>query len=221
MQEAADRLGLKEAVKEGIFLGGKTPIKKVRCFANDVKTPIDIRMQRDKGPKDYKHSYHVKNDGNYCIGIYEGTVNGKVKRDFEVVNVLDAAKRAKKHEDILPAEKNGLPLVYNLKIGQHVLLLDKEESRMLPVSEPYKRLYTVVGISTLRIKQYSYGTLQLKHASEARRSSDLKAESGAFEKGEEKRAVISMLHSQLNAIVEDEDFVISHLGDITYLNHNA
>ena len=223
VQEAADRLGLKEAVKEGIFLGGKTPIKKVRCFANDVKTPIDIRMQRDKGPKDYKHSYHVKNDGNYCLGIYEGTVNGKVKRDFEVVNVLDAAKRAKKHEDILPAEKNGLPLVYNLKIGQHVLLLDKEESRNGVLVNPEDRLYVVTGISKTSTTTggitYYYGMLTLKYSQEARQSKDLASKKGVYIKGEEKRPVIDINHNQFYALVEGEDFVISPLGDITYINH--
>jgi CRISPR-associated endonuclease Csn1 len=217
VQEAADRLGLKEAVKEGIFLGGKTPIKKVRCFANDVKTPIDIRMQRDKGPKDYKHSYHVKNDGNYCIGIYEGTVNGKVKRDFEVVNVLDAAKRAKKHEDILPAEKNGMSLIYNLKIGQHVLLLDKEESRKVTLTSPLARLYVITGLTNDVVSRRV--VIKIIHSQEARQVKDLTPKMGAYVIGEDKRPFILLTHNSFHALVEGQDFILSPLGDITYINH--
>lgn len=224
VQEAAERIGLKDAVKEGIFLGGKTPIKKVRCYANDVKTPVDIRKQRDKGPKDYKHSYHVKNDGNYCIGIYEGMVKGKMKRDFEVVSVLDAAKRAKKHEEILPGDKNGMPLTYNLKIGQHVLLLDKEESRNEVIANPENRLYVVTGISRTSTTTggitYYFGMLTLKFSQEARIAKELTEKKGIYEKGEILRPVIGLSHNQIHALVEGQDFIISPLGDITYI-HNA
>ena len=230
VEEAISRVGsLKDAVKEGIFLGGKTPIKKVRCFANDVKTPVDIRSQRDKGRKDYKHSYHVKNDGNYCIGIYEGMVKGKPKRDFEIVSLLDAADKMKKGGNattLLSPEKNGMPLLYQLKVGQHVILLDKSEGRDVVLPNPTERLYTLVGMSTLRIKRQngkidSYGTMEFRHANEARKSSDLKSINGVYVKGEKRRPMITLLHNQFHALVEGKDFILSPLGEITYLNQNA
>ena len=219
VQEAANHIGLKKAVKEGIFLGGKTPIKKVRCTVKDV--PVDIRKQRDKGPKDYKNSYHAMTGNNYCIGIYEGTVNGNVERDFELVSVFDAAKKTKKHEEILPAEKNGLHLIYNLKKGQHVLLLDKEESRDEVPVNPEKRLYVVSGISPNNPKggKYHYGNLSLKLSQEARHNGkELTKKKGVYINGETIRSVIGLNHKQIHALVENVDFIISPLGDITYIN---
>lgn len=226
VEEAISRAGsLKDALKNGIKLGGKTPIRKVRCYAKDVQNPLSIRTQRDRSNKEYKQQYHVKNDGNYMIGIYEGLVKGKTKRDFTVLNMLDVARKMKtegihKAEQLLPQDKDGKPLIYSLKIGQHVLLLDKSEDRNSKVERPQDRLYVVTGLSTVRVQQYSYGSISLRYASEARKAGDLKYKNGEYKIGEEKRPAISIYHTQISALVEGKDFILSPLGEIIYLYLN-
>jgi len=76
--------------------GNPVPIKKVRVFQPTVTNPIKIKKHRDvshKKPKEYKKNYHVVNDGNYCMAIYEGKNDkGKLLRDFKVVNNLEAGE---------------------------------------------------------------------------------------------------------------------------------
>lgn len=79
-----------------------------------------------------------------------------------------------------------------------------------------KRLYKVTGFSTLTVAQNSYGRLTLKHHQEARPASELKAKSGAWKIDEEYRAVISILHTQLNALVEGYDFELTVTGEVKF-----
>ena len=106
-------------------------IKKVRCFANTIKNPIHIRSQRDLSDKDYKQHFHVSNDTNYCMAIYEGKIKGKVKRDYKLVRTIDAAKYFKRSTNY-EVQKTLVPELSNkvfelkqlLKVGQMVLLYE-------------------------------------------------------------------------------------------------
>lgn len=88
------------------------------------------------------------------------------------------------------------------------------------VEELSKRLYKVIGFSTLNIRQgdriYSYGTVTCRFHLEARKSSDLKAKNGVWKIGEDYRPVIAILHTQLNAYVEGVDFELSLDGQIHF-----
>lgn len=44
----------------------------MRIFTPNVTQPIALKKQRDLSDKEYKRDYHVANDGNYCMAIYEG-----------------------------------------------------------------------------------------------------------------------------------------------------
>ncbi|MDO4190972.1 MAG: HNH endonuclease domain-containing protein, partial [Bacteroidales bacterium] len=90
----ANNQSLKNAIAQGIYMNEekKIPIKKVRCYATKVTKPLHIRQQRDISTKEYKQQFHVMNDLNYCLAIYEGVVKNKVKREFELVNNLEATK---------------------------------------------------------------------------------------------------------------------------------
>lgn len=107
-------------------------IKKVRCYTPSVKTPLHIRHHRDASTKEYKQTFNVANDGNYCLAIYEGMVKGKTKREYEIVNNLDAAAYYKKSADarmypLVPEKsKRDFDLKYTLYIGTHVLLYEKD-----------------------------------------------------------------------------------------------
>src|SRR5574344_1344627 len=154
------------------------PIKKVRCYTPSVTMPLNIRHQRDLSPKEYKQQYHVMNDRNYMIAIYIGVdKKGKEKRDFELINNLQASAFYKKSNDktltdnhIVPVcSKNDYPLVYTLKIGKMVILYEynPEEVWEGGVQEIDKRLYKVTGLSSFRISGYEYGTISLLYHQEA------------------------------------------------------
>ena len=160
------------------------------------------------------------------MAIYEGVVKGKLKRDFELVNTLEAVSYYKRSADarmypIVPEKsRNEFDLKYILHVGKHVLLYEKsrEEIRELPSSEIGRRLYVITGLSSMTIpsgkNKYQYGCLTLRHHAEARPGSDLKAKGGAYKQGEELRPIISMYHTQLQALVEGIDFEITPLGEI-------
>ena len=219
---------LKKAVESTIWMNEQLqiPIKKVRIYAKNVVRPLQIRQQRDQSRKEYKRQYHVENDRNYLMAIYIGKdKKGKEKRDFVVVNNLEAAKYYRRSNNaeggLVPdvSEKNGFSLAYCLKIGTMVLLYEKspEEIWLSDKKAWQRRLYKVTGLSSLVISSYVYGTISLIHHQEARRSSEVKLKNGAYASNEELRSGIKMYHTQINALVEGVDFVLNDLGEIKRL----
>ena len=220
--------GFKEAISGTIFMNEEKGIviKKVRCFANDVKKPINIRHQRDLSPKEYKQQYHVKNEGNYMLAIYEDVVKGKVRRDYELVKTIEAAEYYRRSTDksermsLVPERSpKGFPLKWKLKIGQHVILYETspEEIVFTDKADVSKRLYVITGLSYLSGRN-DYGTIVMRHHQEARMAKDVKPKNGAYINGEAYRGSIIMLHTQFNAMVEGIDFEINALGEITLKN---
>ncbi len=231
IEQAISRCGsFKDAMAGTIWMNEEKqiPIRKVRCYANSVTNPLHIREQRDASSKEYKRQYHVVNDSNYVIAVYIGTnEKGKEKRDFELVNNLQAAQYFRTSNDkdvvagnIVPLKSlHDYPLAYTLKIGTMVLLYEKSADEVwnAPGMELNRRLYKVVGISSMTIQGNSYATIKLRHHEEARQAKDIKAVNGAYKQGENLRASILMLHTQLNALVEGYDFKINEIGEIKRL----
>lgn len=192
-------------------------INKVRCFTN-VK-PLHIRQQRDLSPKDYKQQYHVMNDSNYMLGIYEGLVKGKMKRDFEICNTLEAAchynanRSAKSGDSVIPQEKKGLALIMTLKIGTKVILYENhpDEIDFNNLIDVSKRLYKVSGFSINPTR------ITLRHSHEARIDKELENKNGAYAQNETYRPKIVLLHTQIKALVEGVDFEMNALGEIKLL----
>lgn len=219
VKEAVAGKKFAEAIKEPIYMNKEKGIRinKVRVFVSSATNPLHIRQQRDLSRKDYKQQFHVKNDYNYMLAIYEGEVKGKPKRDYEIINYLEAADYYKRSKDrrewpaIVPEKstKNDFPLYCKLKIGTHVLLYEKTAAEIdfADYKDLDKRLYKVYGMD-------SYGRIKLRYHQEARQSKDVKAKNGAYKNGEEHRPAIIMYHTQLKALVEGKDFHISELGKI-------
>ena len=225
--------------------GEPIPIKKVRIYTPSVTNPIHLKKQRDKAlinPKPYKEYFHVANDSNYMMAIYEGKdENGNIKRDFELKSNLEAAEFFKysvqkelKAQNIegyyglIPKAKNNgkleLPLKSIIKIGTLVILWEKspEEVWDLEHSEIKKRLYKIIGLSNQRIIRPSgkigeYATIVLRFHQEATQASDLKVQDGAFCIDEEHKPQRKLNHNQFNTIVEGFDFKITALGKIIQL----
>lgn len=233
IKQAVEKKGFKQALSEVIYMNEEKGIKinKVRCYVSGSISGkiIDIRDQRDKSSNKYKRRYYVENADNYVMGIYEGLKGKKVCREYELANMIDAGTFYNKRADssILPQKSvvgiPDLPLKYKLYKGLHVILYEKsrDEVDILNTKDIVPRLYVITGLSTSSTtiggKTYRYGMVSLKHAQEARPSSECKEKKGMFKHGEEYRAKIVMNHNQFNALIEGIDFNINALGEVTML----
>ncbi len=242
IEEAVKELGFKKAMQSEIWMNREkgVSIKKVRVFAPSVTSPISLKHQRDSSKESHKHkeTYYVANEGNYLMAIYEGKDNkGKTKRDFELLNTLDAANYLKQSN----TDKNNLPIVpekkiysigtkdeYSiplakrnnkeiiLKIGDMVLLKQKpdEDINWNNKTELNKRLFKIKGLSHTYIQnKYDYGVIILIHHQEAQAVSTLKIGNGEF-KINDNLLYRKLYHSQFNALIQGIDFTISSTGKI-------
>ena len=226
VRSAVEGRNFKEAIVQPIYMNKEKGIRinKVRCYVSSVRSPLDIRQHRDQSTKQYKQQYHVVNDANYCMAIYEGMVKGKIKRGFQLVNVLDAALHFKQSnecrtEEIVPlSNASDWPLKYVLKIGTNVLFYEKSQQEVHEADnkELARRLYKVVGMSSMTVTGNTYGVVKMRHMAEAKPSTEIKYQNGSYRQGEELRAGITMLHTQINALVEGYDFDITPIGEIKF-----
>lgn len=229
VKSAITEKGFKKAMSEVIWMNEELqiPIKKVRIYTPTVTNPIKLKGHRDKSVHEHKRYLHVKNDGNYCMAIYEGNNDrGKVIRSYKLVNNLDAVNyfNGKTGRDnLVPySDEKDLPLKCILKTGTMVLFYEKSPKELYEcgVEELSKRLYKVTGMSVSTIsqgeKKYDYGMVTCRYHLEARRSSDLKAKKGEWKLGEDYRPVIELSHKQFNAYVEAYDFDITSSGQVKF-----
>ena len=229
VKAAIDEKGFRRAMSETVWMNEdlQIPIKKVRIYVPTVTNPIQLKSHRDKSAYEHKRFLNVKNDGNYCMAIYEGTDNkGKPIRSFKLINNLDAVNyyngKTGQNGLVPQSDENDLPLKCILRTGTMVLFYEKSPKELYEcaVEELVGRLYKVVGMSISTIKQgektYDYGMVTLRYHLEARRSSDLSAKKGVWKIGEEYRPVIVMSHKQFNALVDGCDFYMSSTGQIKF-----
>ena len=214
--------GLKKAIEDGVYMNEEKGIRinKVRCYTPTITDPLHIRRHRDESRKEYKRQFHVTLDGNYCMSIYEGEVKGKIKRTYEIVNMLDAAAYFKKSANltgdtpITPEEKNGLKLRCTVHSGTQIILLqsDNEELDFTNLKDLAKRLYFVAVMK-------KDGRIVLRYNQDSREATILKKErkSGAYRVGEQYRSEIMLSLSDFHALIEGVDFKINSLGEITLL----
>ena len=222
IKQAIAEKGFKKAMEEDIFMNKDKgiKIKKVRCFTPTVTNPLHIRAHRDESRKEYKRQFHVTLDGNYCMAIYEGEVKGKMKRTYEIVNMIDAAAYYKKSAGltkqypIAPENKNGLKYRCSVRTGTQIILLqsDNEVINLEDKEDLARRFYFVAVMK-------KDGRIVLRYNQDAREASVLKKErkSGAYKAGEQYRAEIILSPSDLHALVEGVDFKINVLGEIVML----
>lgn len=213
---AVEQGGIK-ALSGDVWLNREKGVKiaKVRCYASNITNPIYLKEQRDISDKDYKRSFYVANDSNYIMAIYEGVAKGKIKRDFTLVNNITAAKFFKKSagndgESIVSdVSKDGYPLKWTLKTGQHVLLYEKSPDEVLSLDykELAKRLYYVTILK-------SDGRITFRHHQEARIAKDLDIVGGEYCEPEVYKPLVRLSYSKIKALVEGQDFEITELGEI-------
>lgn len=222
---------LKKAIEIGIWMNKEKGIKvnKVRCYADIGKGHVEIRQHRDLSEKKYKRAFHVNSGINYMMAIYERKENNTWERDYELVKMMDSALFYKKstgreeYPQIVPYNKNNLPLKACLKKGSKVILWEKSPhevdfSNLLDIK---KRLYVVTGLSiSTKQKKYVYGYIEMRHHQEARQSNELPKSTGIYKNEDDYRPVIIESHKQFSALVEGFDFEIDKLGNIKLLHHD-
>jgi CRISPR-associated endonuclease Csn1 len=224
IEEQIAAKGFAKAISEPIWMNEakQIPIKKVRLFAGNITKPIHLKPQRDLSVKDYKRDYHVANDGNYCLAIYEGSnAKGKLKRSYKLINNLTAAKSIHSDSRLVPlSDDNDYPLKWTLKIGMLVLFYEKSPEEVYQASqrELVRRLYKVTGLS-YNPNGPGYGCVVLRYHQEARPAGEYKNKNGTWIEGEEIRPSIFMLHTQFNALVQGQDFEMSDSGEIKFFRH--
>jgi len=222
--------------------GDPVPIKKVRVYQGDVTNPIHLKPHRDVSHHEHKSHYFVKNDGNYCMAIYEGRdKKGKIKRDFEIVSNLKAGEHVKLsmrkvlrpqgiglYEGLFPATKNSgnveMPLKAVIKTGTMVILWEKSPDEVWELDSKliYNRLYKVTKLN-------KDGRITFKHHQEARNDEMLKTSyiekfgvqpPKSLVNGESRIDLGSLIPKYLlskgnfNFLIENKDFIITALGQI-------
>ena len=219
IKEAIAGKNFKQAIAEPIYMNEDKGIliKKVRCFAKSVKQPINIRQHRDLSKKEYKQQYHVVNENNYLLAIYEGLVKNKVVREFEIVSYIEAAKYYKRSQDrnifssIVPTHstKYGLPLKTKLLMGQLVLMFEEnpDEIQVDNTKNLVKRLYKVVGIE-------KDGRIKFKYHQEARKEG-LTIYSTPYKNNDDYAPIFRQSIKNINILVDGIDFTIDILGKVT------
>ncbi len=221
--DAVEGKDFKKAIAEPIYMNKAKGIliKKVRCYTPTVTLPLDIRHHRDLSRKDYKQQYHVMNDENYMMAIYQGMVKGRRKTTFELVNALDAVrffkKSTNKHDypTIVPKEKKGLPLKWCVRKGMHLIMLEEDEESigLTNAEELSNRLFTIT-------KMDKVGRLTCRNCKEARTAGDLKSYVNAnpFRLQDGYRPILCISPINFCFLVEDYDFEITPLGEIKLIH---
>ena len=234
VKTAINRDGFKEAMSKPICFNPDKGvyIKKVRIFTPGVTNPIHLKKQRDLSRFDYKRDFHVANDSNYCMAIYEGVVNGRIKRIATVVNNLDAVRYYNNKSDLeylTSPFKDGLPLKYILRIGTMVLFYEQSSNELYncPKTDLVKRLYKVV-------KMQKDGRITFKFHQEARNDDALnksyEQEYGekapkALTKGysmidfKNPHPILLLSPTNMNFMIEGYDFDLSITGGIVFKNN--
>lgn len=197
-------------------------LKKVRCFAPTVTDPIHLKLHRNLSEHNHKQNYHVMNDENYVIAIYEGKNDkGKVIKGYEVINMLNAVHhyncRDQENHSLVPNHiqvgkktKVLIPFKYLLRKGDSVLFYDTEPEELfnLTNSELNTRMYKLVKFD-------KSGRLYFRPHSEARPATELKE---VYEFNTQKLSdQVRLPVSKFQGLVEGIDFRFSITGKIEIL----
>ncbi len=221
--KAVDEKGLKEAVESGFQMPSGVPIRKVRCFAK-VTDPIHLKKHRDVSKQDHKIHYHVANEGNALMAVYEGiNGNGKKERAYEIVNMLDLGsyeklsnRASKKQYPLIPEKvvnKKGQDLyrIYELKKGVGVLFFEGEdyELKAMDAQELNKRLFNVAWFD-------KSGRVFFRKHNEAKQDKEL---TEIYKLDFERQGVrVRIPVNKLQILVQDIHFKLSITGEIEFLD---
>ena len=226
---------LENKIKNDLYVlpnknGNPIPIKKIRYYTSDVTNPLFIKKHRDVSRHEHKQFYHAKNDGNYCMAIYEGLdKKGKISRSNQLINIIDAGKYFRlSNEDkslypIAPEKDENLnPLKYILTKGKMVLIYDKSPNELFEMSED-KLLERLFEITQMDVEKSA--EIKLLHHAEARDKKRITefmglktGMKGGKNIGEHKKYPwIKIGVNSFDCLVEGYEFQLTSTGKIKFL----
>lgn len=215
VRQAVEDKNYSNGITEIIYMNKekKILIKKVRCYVPTVTNPLQIRHHRDQSSKEYKQQYHVVNEYNYCMAIYEGEVKGQKKRNFKIVNMLEASQFMNgKGTQIIPKTNNGLNLKYILRKGTQILMLENgEQIHNNSIDKLNYRLYYITKLK-------KDGRIAICHNAESRAMTDITKYMTAnpFIISEPTRPLIQISLNKFDFLIEGYDFDLTPLGEIKF-----
>jgi len=165
--ESDDFKSFKDALDHTVWMNKEKgiPIKRVRCYARDVKNPLKIKKQSHTSEgkrRKHKEFYYAKNESNYAVAIYQKEKDGKFKRSNLPINKFEVSEALQDDSinNLYPTEYKGKPFYCELKRGDLVLFYEShpDEINYNNYLELSKRLYKVIAIATggrIRFKLHS------------------------------------------------------------------
>lgn len=205
-----------------------SPIRHVRCKAKagrgllKIDTTIKIKQQTYKSKKCYKNNYYVQNDDNYLCLYYEGTLQGKYKRCFRLINYFDVAQLNINSTDSLYEEpefkffegNKMMPLKAIIKKGTRVIpyIHYPEEVKEMDSDRLNKRLFVVY-----KFNEMGTPNIYLVNHIESRKENDCDSSERATEFSTQANiSYLSLKADKFKALIENVDFEIDPIGNIVF-----
>ena len=204
------------------------PVRHVRCYAKAGRgflkkdTALQIKQQTYLSKQDYKNSYYAQNDDNYLCLFYEGTLRGKQKKEFRLINYFETAQLHITTPDQLFYEpefaffenNKSMHLKAIIKKGTRMILYSNHPEEMLDMDKDQlsRRLYVVYKFN-------STGTpnIYLRHHLEARKESDCSTnETRTNFSPDNPSSYLSLKASNFQALIEGYHFEVDALGNIKF-----
>ncbi|MDQ6755891.1 MAG: hypothetical protein M3004_03060 [Bacteroidota bacterium] len=172
-------------------------IRHVRCFADDVTDPVQVKAQTIQSSKEHKNYYWAKNGENVLCAFYQKIVkdrNGKEKvdRELEIISLKDVAdaikagvikriedleiyRKDKKGNDIIDENGDKEKPYAILKPGMKVIFYDEHIEELKQQSGESDSDYRKrISYRIYKIIKFTGVQLTLQHHMEARLDTDLK-----------------------------------------------
>jgi len=216
--------------KNGKFL---CPIRHVRCkvaagrgFMTKEKSLI-LKHQTYLSKHEYKQWYYAQNADNYLYLLYEAYTDKGLKRNFRIINYLEAsqisiknAKELFENPYYLYLEKGSkkTTTIYKLsaiiKTGTKVLVksFNEEELTSFSTDELSKRLYKVYKFNDMNGTGYLY----IQHHLEARMDKEL-GDGDTIIDIKKYQARLKLASDKFDCFIESKDFEIKPDGEIRWL----
>ncbi len=173
-------------------------IRHIRCFANDVTNPIQVRKQDISTNKVHKNYYWAKNGENILCALYQKTIkdkkgNEKIDRELEIISLMDAAKlvqlgeiksineleiykKDKITKEVIIDENGNKEKPYAiLKPGLKVIFYDENLDELRKNGSENDQDYKKrISYRTYVVVKFSGGQITFKHHLESRNDDELK-----------------------------------------------
>jgi len=205
-------------------------LRHIRCFADDVTEPLQIKPQTNLSKHDYKNFYWAKNGENYCYALYEGVVNKKVERKFLLFNLFKTAILHKHTsannldvEQTITCNKKGdkINLVCVLTTGLKVIFYKENIIELKEISKQdlIKRIYKVINFE-------KDGRIVFGYHLDSRSDNELKALENVYGKSiyngfsiidfDNPMPKVKLSVGNLNCVIENVHFLINPDGEIVW-----